>query len=282
MHRWWGLLRARGAARGGVSKLTGIDTVTVASFNLHCGYSGKGVPYDVASAVSGLGADVICLQEAWLPDTLARAAPDGGPACALTEAAGKLDAAVRRVALARWPGLAGLGLPAGSGPGEITIAVLTALPVAAYRVIGLGTAAGDTVPRFAQLVRCALPGGSFLDVVNTHLTHRLTSPLQLRRLRRELAPRLAGPGRVPCVIAGDLNMPRWLAHGAGGYADAIRSPSWPAGRPVVQLDHVLASAGLELVGAATLPAAGSDHRPVRAQFRLRPATAPGRPERPGR
>jgi endonuclease/exonuclease/phosphatase family metal-dependent hydrolase len=263
------------ARSGNGSRLARIDTVTIASLNLHCGYSGKGAPYDVASALCQLGAEVICLQEAWLPDALATASPHGGPADPVAKAAGVLGGVVYRVALARWPGLAVLGLPAESGPGEIAMAVLATIPVTAYDVIALGTAPADTVPRFAQLVRCMLPCGVQVDIVNTHLTHCLTSPLQLGRLRRALAVRQESPDRAPCVIAGDLNMPRWLAHRAGGYADAIRSRSWPARRPVVQLDHVLTGPGFELVSSAALPDAGSDHLPVRAQLRLRGAAHRG-------
>jgi endonuclease/exonuclease/phosphatase family metal-dependent hydrolase len=242
--------------------------VTVASLNLHCGFSSAGAPYDVVSAICQLGADIICLQEVWLPAAEATAGPDGGAADQVAEAARKLGASVHRAPMASWPSLAMLGLPADSGGGEISVAVLSALPVAAYRVLELGTAPADKVPRFAQVLRYTLPGGAAVDVVNTHLTHRLTSPLQLRKLQRMLRAGQPGHSRVPCVIAGDLNMPRLLAHRTGGFAAAIRTPSWPARRPVVQLDHVLAGPGVEPVDAATLPEVGSDHRPVRATLRL--------------
>lgn len=44
------------------------DRLTVASLNLHAGVRRDATPFDVAAAVGSLDADVIVLQEAWLPD----------------------------------------------------------------------------------------------------------------------------------------------------------------------------------------------------------------------
>ncbi len=71
--------------------------LTVASLNLHCGLGWRGEPYDVAAAIRGLDAAVICLQEAWLPkaDEAAIGAGSGGlggPADAIAEAARSLGA----------------------------------------------------------------------------------------------------------------------------------------------------------------------------------------------
>jgi endonuclease/exonuclease/phosphatase family metal-dependent hydrolase len=248
--------------------------VTVASLNLHCGFSSKGEPYDVVSAICELGADIVCLQENWLPYQRDPAGPDLSASGQVTEAARKLGAVEHSAVMTAWPSLAAIGLPAGSGPGQLTISVLTTLPVVSGRILELGRAPGDSVPRVGQAVRCSLPGGSVLDIVNTHLTHRFTSPLQLRKLQRLLRRSQQHLPPAPAVIAGDLNMPLLLADRAGGFRAAARGRSWPALRPLVQLDHILAGPGLAPVYGAALAPTGSDHRPVRARLIL---AGPGRP-----
>jgi endonuclease/exonuclease/phosphatase family metal-dependent hydrolase len=68
------------------------------------------------------------------------------------------------------------------------------------------------------------------------------------------------------VIAGDLNMPRAFTRAAAGYADAVRGRTYPAHRPLVQLDHLLAGRRLAGLDGEVLDPVGSDHLPVRAQF----------------
>jgi endonuclease/exonuclease/phosphatase family metal-dependent hydrolase len=46
----------------------------------------------------------------------------------------------------------------------------------------------------------------------------------------------------------------------------VRGPTYPAHRPLVQLDHLLAGPGLRAEAAEVLPGVGSDHLPVRAQL----------------
>jgi endonuclease/exonuclease/phosphatase family metal-dependent hydrolase len=272
-------------------KLHGIDELTVASLNLHCGFGFFGRPFDIAGALCQLDADVICVQETWLPVAAtaavagrpgggsARADPDppadSGPAepgtdgdC-LAEAARKLGAVMHRVMMCRPPNLRFAGGSARSGPGELAIGVLATLPVSGYEVIELGVAPGDDVPRFAQAVMLELASGTSVRVVNTHLTHRLTSPLQLRRLQHRLRADAASR-RVPTIIAGDLNMPRPFAALSTSYAASVRGKTWPAGRPLVQLDHILAGQGIRVQESGVLPAAGSDHLPVRARLRVLP------------
>jgi endonuclease/exonuclease/phosphatase family metal-dependent hydrolase len=266
---------------------------------LHCGADGEGQPYDVASAVCGLDAAVICVQEVWLPvatppadgpqadlaadDQVERAGP-------LAEAARKLGATVYRARMCVRPGLRSLGIAADSGPGELSIAVLTTLPVTRCELISLGRAPGDHVGRIAQVLTLAVADGTAVRLVNTHLTYALSSPLQLGKLlrslytqpeRRKLAPTAGmSPAAVaaqpPTIIAGDLNMPRFAAAGtpwltaarATGIAPSVRGLTYPATRPVIQLDHILASRGFGRLGGAVLPPAGSDHLPVRAQLTL--------------
>jgi endonuclease/exonuclease/phosphatase family metal-dependent hydrolase len=247
-----------------LDKLAPIDTLTVASLNLHHGFDKDGTPFGVTAAVCQLDAAVICVQEAWQPFG-AGSQPEVTDQ--LADAAEKLGMAMHRAVMCVRPGFA---RPAGTsqgetgqGSGELSVAVLTTLPVTGYRVIELGTAPGDIIPRLAQVALLELPDGGVLRVVNTHLTHRFTSALQLRQLQRQLDP---GPATI---IIGDLNMPRMIAARWPGYADLVRGRTYPADRPLIQLDHMLASRNLERISGRVLPPAGSDHLPIWAEFRVR-------------
>jgi endonuclease/exonuclease/phosphatase family metal-dependent hydrolase len=79
------------------------------------------------------------------------------------------------------------------------------------------------------------------------------------------------------VIGGDLNMCRPAVFLARGYRPVLRGRTWPAERPVAQIDHLLASPGVEALQAAVAPAAGSDHRPIRATLVLTGVAASQRP-----
>ena len=152
--------------------------ITLASLNLHGGLTSHGAPFDVAEACYRLKADVITLQEAWRPE----AGPD-----VVTEVAAALGAEVRHRGLARGTSRARLGIGTDEGQGTWGLAVLTMLPVIGYHEIELGRAPGDRISRAAQVLTLATPGGAALRVVNTHLTHRYTSPVQLALLVRRLA-----------------------------------------------------------------------------------------------
>lgn len=228
--------------------------VTLASLNSHGGRGADGIPFDLAAACRSLAAALTLLQECWHGDR------EGDP---LVPAAAELGTGILRADLP-----ADVSLPRLSISGEIRrggwgLAVLTTLPIISSEVLALGRAPGDKFPRAAQLVTVALPGGGRLRVVNAHLTHRFTSPVQLVRLVRHLLG-----SRVPTVIAGDLNMPGPVTGLAADYRQAVRGPTFPAGRPLVQLDHVLAGHGVAFGGGEVLPPVGSDHRPVRARLRL--------------
>ena len=243
--------------------------ITLASLNLHGGLTGRGAPFDVAEACHRLKADVITLQEAWRPG----AQPD-----AVTGAAAALGAEVRHRGLARDTSRARLGVGSDEGSGTWGLAVLTMLPVIGYREIELGQAPGDRIGRAAQVLTLATPGGGTLRVVNTHLTHRYSSPVQLALLVRRLAtspaaedPPAGGPvtrGPEPTVIVGDLNMPRPATVIALGYRPVVRGRTFPAQRPLIQLDHMLLRGRVTAAGAEVLDPLGSDHLPIRAQLSL--------------
>jgi endonuclease/exonuclease/phosphatase family metal-dependent hydrolase len=249
-------------------RLPGIDELTVASLNLHCGYGFYGQSFDVAAALCQLEADVVCVQESWLPTQ----ADDGGPASdPLAEAAAKLGAEVFRTVLTRRRGLNLAGVPPTSVGGEMAIAVLAALPATDYQVIDLGRAPGDDVPRFGQVVILELRDGTAVRIVNTHLTHGLTSPMQLRTLRRRLRGDAKLAGRVPTIVAGDLNMPRALAAMSINDDPTVRGKTWPANRPFLQLDHIIVDQRIKVVQSQVLPSVGSDHLPIRARLRVLPS-----------
>jgi endonuclease/exonuclease/phosphatase family metal-dependent hydrolase len=226
----------------------------LASMNLHGGRRADGTPFDVVAACAQLKADVIVLQEAWWP---------AGQPDAAAEAAQALGARIFRAELRTDADLRTLHIAPDDRHGRLGLAVITALPVTGYEVADLGRTPGDLVSRAAQLVTITTPAGPSLRVVNTHLTNLLLSPVQLVRLTRHLATET-----VPTVIAGDLNMPGPLSGLAVGYTPAVRGPTYPAHRPLLQLDQMLTSREVRASDGEVLPPAGSDHLPIRSCLRV--------------
>jgi endonuclease/exonuclease/phosphatase family metal-dependent hydrolase len=222
----------------------------LASLNLHGGRRAGGTPFDVAAACRQLPADMIVLQEAWWP---------AGRPDPVAEAARALGHRILRADLAAGTDLRRLGIAADTGRGRWGLAVLTALPVTGYEVADLGPTPGEKMSRTAQLVTVTTPDGTSLRVVNTHLTYRLFSPVQLVRLTRRLAA-----GAAPTVIAGDLNMPGPVSGLAVGYSPAVNGRTYPAHRPLLQLDQMLTSGAVRASDGRVLPPVGSDHLPIRA------------------
>jgi endonuclease/exonuclease/phosphatase family metal-dependent hydrolase len=241
--------------------------ITLASLNLHGGLTSHGEPFDVAEACHRLKADVIALQEAWRPD----GRPD-----VVTDLAAALGAEVRHRGLVSNTNRARLRVGDDEGSGTWGLAVLTTLPVTGYQEIELGRAPGDRIGRAAQVVTVTAPGGAPLRIVNTHLTHRFSSPVQLGLLAYRLAastgpagPGPAGPGSAgpgATVIVGDLNMPRLMTLPVPGYRSVVRGRTFPAERPLIQLDHMLIRGAVTASGGEVLDPVGSDHLPIRAQF----------------
>ncbi len=226
----------------------------LASMNLHGGRRTDGTPFDVVTACCQLKADVIVLQEVWW----AAGQPD--PAA---QAAQALGARVIRADLDTDTDLRSLRIAPDASPGRWGLAVITALPVTGYDVADLGRTPGDEVSRAAQLITVTTPGGASLRVVNTHLTYRFLSPVQLVRLTRRLAAET-----TPTVIVGDLNMPAPVSGLAVGYSPAVRGRTYPARRPLLQLDQMLTGRAVRAGHGIVLPPAGSDHLPIRACVRV--------------
>jgi len=233
---------------------TNTETI-LASLNTHGGRGADGRPYDLEAACRQFKADIIVLQEVWRPH---------GGRDAVADIAAALGAEMLRENLVDDTSLRSFGIADEPGRGQWGLATLTTVPVTGYEVVDLGRIAGDATPRAAQLVTVELPGRGPLRIANTHLTYRLLSPVQLLRLVRRL-----DAGDIPTVIAGDLNMPAPLTGLAAGYAQAVSGRTFPAHRPLLQLDHILASRQVARCGGEVLPPAGSDHLPVRARLRLR-------------
>ena len=226
----------------------------LASMNLHGGRGADGTPFDVVAACRELKADMIVLQEAWWP----AGQPD--PAADAAEA---LGAQLLRTEMVTDTDLRSLAIARDLRHGRLGLAVITTLPVTGYEVAELGRTPGDKVSRAAQLVSVTTPAGASLRVVNTHLTHRLLSAVQLVQLTRLLAA-----SAVPTVIAGDLNMPGPVTGLAVGYAPAVTGKTFPADSPLLQLDHILTGQAVRAHDGQVLPPAGSDHLPIRACLRV--------------
>nr|BFE69956.1 hypothetical protein GCM10020092_032570 [Actinoplanes digitatis] len=225
--------------------------LSLASLNLHCGLDHRGAPYSVKAAVAALDTDVIVVQENWrargTESLAASAAADCGYPC-FAELDMVPDAP-----------LADLDVVDGAAPDEVGawgLAVMSRVPWVSTTAIGIGTAPGDVVgARSAQVIE--LPG---LRVVNVHLTHRLLHGLGTA----------ATPARGPALVAGAHADRRGPEHvlsrrstWPAGTGRAVRGRTWPAQRPVAQLDHVLLGAGVMATGAEVGPNLGSDHLPVR-------------------
>ena len=239
---------------GGGRQISSDTEIILASLNTHGGRGADGRPYDLVAACRQLKADVIVLQEVYRP----HGEPDP-----VEEIAAELGAEAIQAELRRDVDLRSLNISAETARGRWGLAVLTTVPVAHHEVADLGRTPGDSMARAAQVTTLQLPGGGKLRVASTHLTHKFASPVQLRRLVRHLA--LAD---VPTVITGDLNMPLPLTALAARYAPAVIGRSYPAHRPLVQLDHVLAGRRVIRCGGEVLAHVGSDHLPVRVRLRV--------------
>ena len=234
--------------------LSAAPDLVLASMNVHGGRGADGSPFDVRAVCRQLKADVIVLQEAWYND---------GQPDPVAEVAQELGAQMIRADLLHDTDLQQIGIAGDTTPGRWGLAVLTTLPVIGYELTDLGRFPGDSASRAAQLITVATLRGASLRIVNTHLTHRFFSPVQLVRLTRRLAAE-----EVPTVIAGDLNMPGPVSGLAVGYSPAVNGRTFPAHRPLVQLDHMLTSREVRAWDGEVLPPAGSDHRAIRASIRV--------------
>jgi endonuclease/exonuclease/phosphatase family metal-dependent hydrolase len=236
-------------------------SLSVASMNLHCGRDRDGYRFAASEVIKSLDADVVLLQENWRaasePESIASAAAreNSYPYCI------ELD-------VLSATSLFSLGVvtePTADQPGDFGLAILSRLPTVARGHVGLGLAPGDMMERAALLAEvCPGDGRPVITVVNAHLTHRLLhGPGQLRHLVRAVRD-----SNHPTLIAGDMNMCRPAICLAWPFRPVIRGRTWPSEKPWAQLDHILTGADIQRTSGQVCPAAGSDHRPVRATLRI--------------
>lgn len=248
---------ARSLLRSALATLpAAMPELSVATFNTHWGVGRRGRPYDVVEACRRLEADVIVLQESWRAD--------GTPGLA-AEAGAALGYEVHQLPLGRGDVDARPRIPAAGAPrGDWGVALLTRLRVLAEARIDLGQLPLDPVRRAALRLDLDV-GGHQLVMVGTHLSH-LThgSLIQLLRLRAAL------PGAdQAAVLGGDMNM--WgpvVTAFLPGWRRAVRGRTWPAQLPHSQIDHLMVTPAVEVLGGGRLPRTASDHRPLRAELRL--------------
>jgi endonuclease/exonuclease/phosphatase family metal-dependent hydrolase len=239
--------------------------ISVASINLHCGLTRDGAGYSVSDAVGELDADVVLVQENWRPggdDSLARRAAAAHGYRGVIEFDLVADTSLADLRIIRGP------VPDENGAWGL--AILSRVPWQEYATVSLDRAPRDLGgERFAQIVELPMGGNAVLRVVNTHLTYRLAyGPAQVRRLMARLAMR-----QMPTVIGGDLNMCRPTIALAAPYRPAVSGRTWPAHRPIAQIDHLLVGPGVDVRDSTVTAELGSDHRAVRATVSL---TGPAR------
>jgi endonuclease/exonuclease/phosphatase family metal-dependent hydrolase len=243
-------------------------TVRLATFNILSGRAPDAAVVDpgrFGAAIAGLDADVLALQE------VDRGQPRSGGLDLTALAAEAMGATDHRfaAALAGRPGtwVPATGFEPVDGP-AYGIALLSRHPVSAWRVVRLPALPGR-VPylwpgarrpswvrdeaRVALVADLATPIGP-LRVAATHLSFlAVSSGRQLRRL-------LAAVDDAD-VLAGDLNMRPARAARLTGLRALATGATFPARRPVVQIDHLLARDDrLVASGPRVVALPVSDHR----------------------
>lgn len=230
------------------------DSFTIASFNARWGRSVDDVPFDLGAVVRGLDADVVSLQEVWVPD----GEPGSVPSLAADLGYDHVHVPLSLSRVDPRPAITHLPDEA---LGTWGVVVLSRLPVLGTRVVDLGRLVErwDVADRYGVLVDVGV-GDVRVCVAGVHLSFALpNSAAQLRRLEGYL------PTDRPSVVAGDCNL--WGPAASAilrRHRRAVRGRTWPAHRPHSQLDHILVSPEVQVVRGEVLGEAGSDHRPIRA------------------
>jgi len=231
--------------------------ITVASYNVHWGYDKRATPFDVVEVCRRLDADVLVLQESWLPEDKESEAD---------RAASELGYTVTHALMGpgRVQGLRG-GKPRLCRPqlaeGMLALSMLSRLPVITTTVIEMMSLPLDAAPRRVAVRLDVNVDGKLFAYVGTHLSHITHgSPLQLSRLVAQLPAE-----DQPAALAGDMNM--WgpmLVRLVPHWERAVRGRTWPNGFPHSQIDHIVVNRPVRPAGGAVLRDGRSDHLPVRA------------------
>lgn len=266
----------------------------VATVNLASGrdVAGRLLPVDeMAAAITDLDADVVALQE-----VDARQRRSGG-----TDQA----AAVARASGADWRHAATLlgtpdpfrswtpaDPPRLRGPGDAVdgpsygVAVVSRAPVRRWHVLGLASGRARLPVRapdprdgrtqtwwFPDEPRVAIAAElDGLTVVGTHLSFAPHTAVRQLVVLRAWCARLPGP----VLVAGDLNLPGRVAALVTGGERLVDDPTFPAQRPRLQLDHLVALGGLAAADPDVRHLAVGDHRAVSATVTARPRGRTGR------
>ena len=182
-------------------------------------------------------------------------------------------------ALSGTPGAAWSAATGAEAPGSPAygIALLSRYDVLGWRVVRLPGAPGRVPhrfdgrrlptwvrdePRVALSARVDGPDGR-LDVVTTHLSFlRPWNSRQLRRLMAALPP----AGSHPTVLLGDLNMGPRSAHRLTGMRPLASGPTFPASKPRLQIDHILASGTVGPARGHVVALPVSDHHALVAEL----------------
>lgn len=232
-----------------------VTEIALASWNIRAGLGRdlKRRPLRTIEVISALHADLVVLQEADF-----RRHPRSAALPIMSGRIGPyevVDLTPTGVGLG-WHGIAVLKQP------EITVDAIRRIDLPALE------------PRGAAIVDLTIKGQP-VRIVGVHLG-------LLRGNRRKqiafIADQLADMEKLPTIIAGDFNewrekkgfetLPDWLRTHSPG-------PTFPAGRPLLKLDKVAMTGDITLLDSAVVgdPRAriASDHRPIRARFRLAPA-----------
>ena len=228
-----------------------------------------------ADAVKSLDADVLALQEV---DRNQSRSEKADLTAVAAEAMGALEhrfvAALNGSPGATWMAATGEEQPDAAAYG---IALLTRYPVTRWEVVRLGPVPvqvpmrwhGNRLPslvrdepRVGVAATVESPHGT-LTVVNTHLSFlRWWNGRQLRTLLRSLGRSRPGP----MILTGDLNMLPERAHRKTGMRPLAVHRTFPAHRPVEQIDHVLTDGDLPVRHSEARRMPMSDHLALVVDF----------------
>ena len=244
----------------------------IATFNILHGRSLSDGVVDLdrlRRAVRTLDPDVLALQE------VDRDQPRSHLADLTAVAAEAMQAREHRfvAALAGTPGATWVAATGTEQPGTASygVALLSRYPAQAWHVMRLPripfrfpmylprarrVLAAREEPRAAVVAHLDTPAGR-IAVANTHLSFvPAWNRLQLRRLTHDLA---GSPD--PVLLLGDLNMTPPTPSRITGFRSLARQPTFPAGVPIRQLDHILLRGALGSVTMTdAVPFEFSDHR----------------------
>lgn len=177
---------------------------------------------------------------------------------------------------ARWVAVTDEGVPDHALYG---IALLSRYPVQRWEVIRLpsigphfpvplprsrgGVLVGEE-PRSAVVAQLSTPAGP-LTVANTHLSFLPGwNVAQLRRVARRLRGK---PGAS--VIMGDLNLPGDVPARVTGFRSLVSAKTFPAGKPALQLDHILLHGDFgEVTRTEAIQLPLSDHRALLVELTM--------------